>query len=59
MKNNLGIILESIITCPKCEHKKKEAMSTNSCQIFYECKKCKMELKPKKETVVYFVVMGL
>ena len=25
MKNNLGIILESIITCPKCEHKKKEA----------------------------------
>mgnify|MGYP006120329479 CR=1 FL=1 len=58
MKNNLGIILQSIITCPKCGHKKKETMSTNSCQIFYECKKCKMELKPKKGDCCVFCSYG-
>lgn len=40
--------LESIITCPNCEYKKKEIMPTDACQFFYECKKCKTVLKPKQ-----------
>jgi len=42
------ILLESIITCPKCAFSKKETMPTNACQFFYECDSCKEILKPKK-----------
>ncbi|MGL1886766.1 MAG: hypothetical protein OCD76_09640 [Reichenbachiella sp.] len=40
------IILESIISCPKCGHQKSESMPTNACQYFYECENCKELLKP-------------
>lgn len=40
--------LESIITCPKCGHKKKEIMPTDACQFFYGCENCKTVLKPKE-----------
>ncbi|HKR03260.1 MAG TPA: GDCCVxC domain-containing (seleno)protein [Bacteroidia bacterium] len=43
MNNN--VILESIITCPLCGHKKKEIMPVDSCQFFYECENCKQVLK--------------
>lgn len=39
-------ILQSIITCPECGHKKEEIMPTNACQYFYECENCKKVLKP-------------
>lgn len=39
-------ILQSIITCPECGHKKEEIMPTNACQYFYECENCKRVLKP-------------
>ena len=28
------VLLESIITCPECGHKKEETMPTNACQYF-------------------------
>lgn len=40
------VILESELTCPKCQHKKKEIMPTDACQWFYECENCKELLKP-------------
>lgn len=40
--------LESIITCPDCGFSKKETMSTNSCQYFYDCQQCKTVLKAKE-----------
>jgi len=40
--------LKSIITCPKCGHKKDELMPTDACQYFYECEKCKTVIKPKQ-----------
>ena len=40
------VILESELTCPKCQHKKKETMPTDACQWFYECENCKELLKP-------------
>lgn len=55
------MVLESIITCPKCDHKQKEQMPTNACQWFYKCKNCNEILKPKQgdccifETVQSFV----
>ena len=39
-------VLESTITCPKCNHQKEEIMPTNACQYFYECENCKTILKP-------------
>ncbi|AWF83362.1 hypothetical protein BTJ40_04875 [Microbulbifer sp. A4B17] len=42
----LGVILESVITCPECGHSKTENMPKNSCQFFYECKSCQKIIKP-------------
>ena len=40
--------LQSLLTCPHCQHTKEETMPTNACQFFYECDNCKKILKPKK-----------
>ncbi len=40
------IVLQSIITCPKCGFSKNETMPTDACQYFYECENCKSVLKP-------------
>ncbi len=42
------IQLQSIITCPNCEHEKEETMHEDSCQFFYECEKCKTVIKAKQ-----------
>lgn len=44
--NDKKIILQSVITCPNCEHQKEETMPTDACSWFYECEKCKTILKP-------------
>lgn len=44
----MDIELKSIISCPKCGHKKEEVMPTDTCQFFYECGNCGTLLKPKK-----------
>jgi hypothetical protein len=41
-----NIILESILTCPVCKHKKTETMPTDACAWFYKCEKCTTVLKP-------------
>lgn len=43
-----SVVLKSTITCPACGHIKEETMPDDSCQFFYECKKCKTVIKPKK-----------
>lgn len=52
------IILESTITCPKCGHKEKEIMPTDSCQFFYDCKSCKTMLKPNQGDCCVFCSYG-
>ncbi|HSH19916.1 MAG TPA: GDCCVxC domain-containing (seleno)protein [Draconibacterium sp.] len=52
------IILNSVITCPECNFQKKETMSENSCQFFYECTNCKTILKPKKGDCCVFCSYG-
>jgi hypothetical protein len=39
--------LESTLTCPNCAHRATEAMPTDACQFFYDCKGCGTRLKPK------------
>ena len=41
-----NIILESVITCPKCGFNKKEVMPTDACQYDYECTACHAVIKP-------------
>jgi hypothetical protein len=40
------VILESVLTCPKCGHSKLEIMPTTACQFFYECESCETMLRP-------------
>ena len=49
---------KSIITCPKCEFKAEEEMPIDACQFFYECKSCKVLLKPVKGDCCAFCSYG-
>ena len=40
------MILQSIITCPKCGAANMETMPTNACQYLYECTGCGTKLQP-------------
>ncbi len=51
-------ILESIITCPVCGYKKNEIMPVGSCQYFYECENCKVQLKAKQNDCCVFCSFG-
>ena len=52
-------LLESEITCPKCGHKKMEAMPTDVCVIRYTCEKCKTDLYAKEGDCCVFCSYGL
>ncbi|RKZ47194.1 MAG: hypothetical protein DRR16_26785 [Candidatus Parabeggiatoa sp. nov. 3] len=52
------MILQSVITCPHCEHQKKETMPTDACQYFYECTHCGKLLSPKKGDCCVFCSYG-
>src|SRR3982074_3621813 len=41
-----GMQLQSTLTCPKCSYQAVEAMPTDACQFFYDCKGCGERLKP-------------
>lgn len=44
--NKKDVILQSVLTCPKCGHSAVETMPTDACQWFHECPSCKAVLKP-------------
>ncbi len=50
--------LISVITCPKCEFQKEEEMPTDACMFFYQCEKCTVLLKPKKNDCCVFCSYG-
>ncbi len=41
-----SVVLESVITCPRCGHCKSETMPTDACRYFYVCERCGAQLKP-------------
>lgn len=55
-ENNL--ILNSIITCPKCGSEFEEIMSENSCLYFYECENCTFMMKPLAGDCCVFCSFG-
>lgn len=44
----MEIILQAIIACPNCGHRKEEIMPTDACRYFYECENCRVILKPRQ-----------
>jgi hypothetical protein len=52
------VILNSVITCPKCGHRQPETMPTDACQHFYECLRCRALLKPKPGDCCVFCSYG-
>jgi hypothetical protein len=50
--------LWSTITCPNCGYEKKEKMSINSCQYFYECSHCVSMINPQKNDCCVYCSYG-
>lgn len=53
-----NLVLESVLTCPKCGHTERKTMPTNACQFFYECGGCKAVLRPKAGDCCVFCSYG-
>lgn len=51
-------VLESVLTCPHCGHRKQEVMPTDACQWFYECESCHVVLRPKTGDCCVFCSYG-
>ncbi len=43
----IEIYYESTITCPNCGYSYKETMPSDSCLVYYKCKKCGYIMRPK------------
>lgn len=54
----MNIELNSIITCPKCNHQKEEEMPLNSCLFTYECEQCLTLINPKNTNECVFCSFG-
>ncbi|MDF2187969.1 GDCCVxC domain-containing (seleno)protein [Paraflavitalea sp. CAU 1676] len=52
------LILESIITCPRCGFQKAETMPVDACQYFYTCTNCQTLLKPRQGDCCVFCSYG-
>ncbi|MGO9772542.1 MAG: GDCCVxC domain-containing (seleno)protein [Roseiarcus sp.] len=50
--------MKSTLTCPNCGHRALEAMPTDACQFFYDCKACGAVLKPKRGDCCVFCSYG-
>lgn len=56
--NPPGLSLESEITCPKCNFRKKEMMPTDQCLLKYTCTNCRAELYPDEKDCCVFCTYG-
>jgi hypothetical protein len=50
--------LQSVITCPECGCSATEAMPTDACLYFYDCRGCGARLKPKRGDCCVFCSYG-
>lgn len=51
-------VLESVLTCPRCGFARTETMPTDSCQYYYECRRCHALLRPKPGDCCVFCSYG-
>ena len=54
----MALVLESVLTCPRCGHAKREVMPTEACQFFYRCAACGGVLRPKAGDCCVFCSYG-
>lgn len=54
----MGIVLQSVLTCPACGHVGRETMPTDTCQFFHECTGCGQILRPKAGDCCVFCSYG-
>ncbi len=52
------MVLESVITCPKCGFARQETMPVDYCQIRYTCTHCGAVLKPQPGDCCVFCSYG-
>ena len=57
-KNSSMINVNSTITCLACGHQATETMPTDACVYVYECKACRVALKPKRGDCCVFCSYG-
>ena len=55
---NVYVIDQSVITCPKCRLETLETMPADACQFFYECGGCGEVLQPKSGDCCVFCSYG-
>jgi len=53
-----AVLLQSVLTCPRCGFSKLETMPENACQFFYECEGCKALLRPEAGDCCVFCSYG-
>jgi hypothetical protein len=50
--------VESLITCPKCNHARVERIPEDSCLYFYECVNCHSIMRPRPGECCVFCSYG-
>ncbi|WP_341238152.1 GDCCVxC domain-containing (seleno)protein [uncultured Limnobacter sp.] len=53
-----NVVLESILTCPRCKTRTPCLMPTDACQFFFQCAHCGVLLKPKPGDCCVFCSYG-
>ena len=53
-----SVALQSTLTCPQCQHQKRETMPTDACWFFYECESCATVLRPMQGHCCVFCSYG-
>ena len=53
-----AVLLQSVLTCPRCGFSKQETMRVDACQFFYECESCKTLLRPEHGDCCVFCSYG-
>ncbi len=54
----MALVLESMITCPRCGFGKEEIMPTDACLFIYECTNCRALLRPEPGDCCVFCSYG-
>ncbi len=52
------LILQSVLTCPRCGYAKPETMPIDACQFYYECAHCGALLRPNPGDCCVFCSFG-
>lgn len=53
-----ALIVEAVLTCPRCGFAKAETMPSDACLFHYECTHCGVLLRPKKGDCCVFCSYG-